>query len=99
MAEEIVLANNLEFSTYKAGMFGWNGTNWQPVRLDAATRATQVIDYAHHEIHAGSHYTLSYAVADIGAATTPTDIMSLSFTTPDTTKWLHMVVSATSVAA
>lgn len=61
--------------------------------LDDSTDSLQVIDYAHHEIHGGSHYTLTYGVADIGALTTPNDAMTLTFTTPNTTKWAHMLVS------
>ena len=65
---------------------------YRNVGIDLITRALQVIDYAHHEIHAGSHYTAIYGVADIGAATTPNDTITLTFTTPDSTKWAHMMV-------
>jgi hypothetical protein len=67
------------------------------VHRDNSTRAQTIIEYEHHEIHGGSHYSFSYAVADIGAATTPTDIMSLSFTTPATPE-IHIIFGATSVA-
>ena len=59
--------------------------------LDKATRALLIMDYVHHEVHEGSHYTAMWSVADIGAATTPADAMTLTFVTPDTTKWCHMV--------
>ena len=58
--------------------------------VDSSTGATNIVEYAHHEIHGGSHYTAMWSVADIGAATN--DLMSLTFVTPDTTKWPHMIV-------
>ena len=59
----------------------------QPLRLDKATNTIQTIDYEHHEIHAGSHF-LYYdydAEVDTGAP------KYYRITTPDTTKWAHMV--------
>jgi len=85
-----------EQAEISAKLFGWNGTREREVGVDQATRALNFIDYAHHEVHAGSHYFISRSVADLGAATD--DIMSFSFTTPNTAKWLHMVVSAVSAA-
>jgi len=67
------------------------------VRMDASTNTLQAIDYAHHEIHSGSHYTAMHSVANIGAATSPDDAITLTFTTPNTTKWPHMVVSFSGV--
>jgi len=61
------------------------------VKVDSITQTLQGIEYAHHEIHSGSHYTAMYGVADIGAATTPNDAITLTFSTPNTTKWAHMV--------
>jgi hypothetical protein len=53
----------------------------------------QVIDYEHHEIHAGSHffYTDSVELASAG-------VQDYMITTPDTTKWAHMTFSATGSA-
>ena len=67
------------------------GYGYRDVVSDLATNAIAGVDYVHHEIHAGSHFTAMWSVADIGAATTPNDTISLTFTTPDTTKWGHMV--------
>lgn len=75
-----------------APMVAKTSSGYRDVSLDLSTRTLQFIDYDHHEIHAGSHYTVTYGVADIGAATTPNDAITLTFTTPDTTKWAHMVV-------
>ena len=63
-----------------------------PIRADETTATIQTIDYAHHEIHAGDHYTAMHTVADIGAATTPNDTITMTFTTPNTTKWSHMTL-------
>lgn len=52
------------------------------------------IDYAHHEVHAGSHFNLSYSVASIGALAAPDDMMTLSFRTPAGKKCLHFIFSA-----
>jgi hypothetical protein len=66
----------------------------RPLRIDKYTHTLQVIDYAHHEIHAGSSFKVSYSVASIGAQTTPTDVISLDWTTPNTSKWMHAVFEA-----
>jgi len=60
--------------------------------IESQTWARKVIDYAHHEIHGGSHYTITHGVANIGAATSPDDAITITFTTPNTAKWAHMVV-------
>lgn len=68
-------------------------SGYRDVSLDLTTRSLQTMDYAHHEIHAGDHYSVTYGVADIGAAITPADAITLTFTTPNTTKWCHMIVA------
>jgi len=67
-------------------------TTVQDVRVDAATHSLQVISYPHHELHAGSAFTCQYNndVTNIGEMT------AIGFNTADTTKWLHMVISASS---
>ena len=54
--------------------------------LDQITRALNVIDYAHHEIHAGSHYLYADAIT-LGAAGTQDYLITI----PNTTKWPHML--------
>ena len=62
----------------------YNGTNWFEARMDTITRTLQTIDYAHHEIHSGSHYFLEgWAQLD------DTDILYVKLVTPDTTKFSH----------
>jgi len=82
-------------TTNKVTPHAYNSTTstYLPIKQDGTTNAIQVIDYAHHEIHGGSHYTAMHGVADIGAATTPDDAITLTFTTSNTAKWCHMVAS------
>jgi hypothetical protein len=67
---------------------GWRSSDStaQPLRLDKATNTIQVIDYAHHEIHAGSHFMYTDHIELDSAAT-----QDYLITTPDTTKWAHML--------
>lgn len=58
----------------------------------AGTPASVVIDNAHQHVHAGKHFFATYSVADIGAATTPNDTMTLSFVTDD--EKVHFVWAA-----
>ena len=67
-------------------ILGYNGTNWQGARIDAATRALMTIDYEHHEIHSGSHFFI--AGYDTYAADGDIDFQ---VTTPDSTTWAHML--------
>ncbi len=64
------------------------------LKKDFNTGGLVTIDDSHHKVHEGDHYNLSYSVADIGAMATPEDVISLSFTTPNTTKLLHLIISA-----
>ena len=58
----------------------------QPIRLDSATNVISTIDYAHHEIHAGSHFFISgYYDLSLNGVT------DIQITTPNTTKWAHML--------
>ena len=64
------------------------------IAVDKASQAQAVIDYVHHKIHDGEHFFVLYSVADLGAMATPDDMITLTFTTPDTTKWGHFVFEA-----
>lgn len=74
--------------------YGYNGTNWQGVRIDSQTRAWNVIEYEHHEIHGGSSFTCHFN----NDTTNTGEMTMIAFNTPDTTKWIHMVVEASSTA-
>lgn len=55
-------------------------------KLDPATESFQVVDYEHHEIHAGSHYFIAEVTTLANNA-----VYDLQFTTPDSAKWIHFV--------
>lgn len=65
------------------------------VRIDSSTHAMETITYSHHEIHGGSSFTCHYNndVTNIGEMTV------IAFNTPNTTKWVHVVVEYESSAA
>ncbi len=58
------------------------------VRMDASTHALECIDYEHHEVHGGSHFTYSQVDADFDIA----DAVELLIVVPDTAKWPHMII-------
>ena len=68
------------------------------IKIDDSTYAIATIDYAHHEVHAGSYYEASDTTADIGGETTPADAIQLTWTTP-ATKEIHMTIHASCTAA
>jgi len=57
---------------------------------DKVVKGTKVIDTVHDHVHDGEHFFVTYSVADLGAATTPDDMMTVSFTTPSDAR-LHFV--------
>jgi hypothetical protein len=64
-------------------------------RLDSMTHAAIGIDYSHHEIHAGDSFIYTDYDADVDIA----GPKRYRITTPDTTKWAHLIIEATSAAA
>lgn len=66
-------------------IYGYNGTNWRPIRIDKSTRSIQTIEYEHHEIHAESHYFVK-GFLDIPGAD---DVLDMTWLMPDTSKWTH----------
>ena len=65
------------------------------VRIDASTAALISIGYEHHEIHAGSHFFVCGYDPDMDAA----EFADFQLTTPNTTKWLHMVFQIQATAS
>jgi len=55
---------------------------------DASTLATTVISYEHHEVHSGSMYSVQVLNPDLDNG----DTLNIAFTTPNTTKWFHMLI-------
>lgn len=65
---------------------------FQTARLDYPTHTLQTIDYAHHEVHAGSHFFCSVYDADVDTSAPK----YIRLTSPDTTKWAHLLIKYTS---
>lgn len=76
-----------EVDTEKVWFFNLDDDAWYLAgpRIDAVTHALETIDYAHHEVHAGSHYFMD------GYATlaSTNDQLRVKLVTPNTTKWAH----------
>lgn len=58
----------------------------RPVRMDLVTHVLPTLDYAHHEIHSGSHFYLE-GYATLGVAGT----LYVKLVTPDLGRWGHFV--------
>ena len=56
---------------------------------DSSTSAVEIIDYAHHEVHSGSHYTYCANSSDLDTSA----VLDRIITVPDTAKWPHMVIA------
>lgn len=80
------------------GRFNTGVDDFAAAGLDPSSEALLAIDYAHSEIHKGSRFFVIYSVADLGAMTTPNDAITLSFKTPNTTKWAHFAFSGVGTA-
>ena len=65
----------------------------QPLRLDKATNTIQIIDYEHHEIHAGSHFEIADSV-NISI----NNVREIRITAHNSTKWVHLTFSLSVVA-
>ncbi len=58
--------------------------------IDNTTHTFQTIDYAHHEIHSGSHYYIEgYTTLDDGDPVPETGILRVKLVTPDNATWAH----------
>lgn len=66
--------------------------------FDAEAAAQRVIDTVHENIHEAKGFFVSYSVPSLGAMTSPNDMITLTFTTPDTTKWPHLQFEAKGTA-
>ena len=60
-------------------------------QIDKSTRAVETIEYEHHEIHDGSSFHAFHADTDVA----DNERIVLSFKTPSTTKWIHMLGEVT----
>lgn len=62
------------------------------VRIDAVTNSLNTIDYAHHEIHSGTHFTAFLQDDSVASGAK----LSFEFKTPNTAKLTHFTVETTS---
>ena len=81
------------FNKVKSHLYAYNGTNFHEPRIDVSTRALNTIDYAHHEVHDGSAFFVANN-ATIGNG----EINTVSLTTPNTSKWAHLLLQVDSSA-
>lgn len=56
-------------------------------QVESTTNSVQVIDYAHGELHGGTHYTVRNT-----ALLTKAGTKDILIVTPNTTKWAHIVI-------
>lgn len=61
----------------------------QEALIDDISGALIAINNAHKEIHEGEDFFVIHSIPSLGAQTTPDDMVTLTFTTPDTSKWGH----------
>jgi hypothetical protein len=95
--DDAVGTTNADFTTNLDGKVGLNtnammygradNNTLVPVKLDASTQDIQAIEHEHAEIHGGDHY--NYCDYSLGVALNAT--IEFVLTTPNTTKWLHLV--------
>ena len=90
------LLDNISNSLYPlrtaSHLLGFNGTTWGRLILDPLTNSLATIDYAHHEIHQGAHFTIRRFVSLTGSGgATPQDD---TYVIVGANKTLHMIVDA-----
>ena len=78
------------------GRWGSGDGEVDDIRIDASTNSLQTIDYAHHEIHSGSHYKAGFG--SITQILDTDDTIELLFVTPDTTEYGHWTLTAQATA-
>ena len=78
-----------------ADISGYNGTNRHKIRIDASTRSLNFIDYAHHEVHAGSSFSTEYEVTTAGTDAHRSGIYLLTPATPE----IHLIAEFSASAA
>lgn len=66
---------------------GYTGTYLRMPLVDQNTNSRVVMEYEHHEIHAGDHFFYSDYDSDVDTASPK----YYRLTTPNTTKWIHML--------
>jgi len=77
------------------GRWGSGAGEVDEVRIDASTNSLQTIDYAHHEIHSGSHYKAGFMDTDMATD----DVIMILFVTPNTDETAHWTLTAQATGA
>ncbi|MCP3684643.1 MAG: hypothetical protein GY861_18405 [bacterium] len=67
---------------------GVGSAAYLPPGTDQSTGATNIVEYAHHEIHGGSSYMVGSYDPDLDNG----EKIIVAFKTPNTTKWLHLLI-------
>jgi hypothetical protein len=85
----------LEWNIPPVAINGYRSSDesYQPLRLDEATNTLSDISFEHHKIHDSDHYFYADMVQLNDAAT-----QDYMITTPNTTKWGHLIFLATGSA-
>jgi len=66
-------------------IYGKNGGLWKPIGIDGVTNSIQIVNYEHHEIHGGNHYSVvGYQDLSIN------NVLDFTWLMPDTTKWITL---------
>lgn len=81
----IALLVSYAFGAHIASLI--DNTTWRNPRIDPSTNVLGVIEFEHHEVHEGSHYTFGVYDIDLDIA----DTLDYVLLTPDTTAWCHLV--------
>ena len=58
------------------------------LRLDSSTHAIKVISYEHSEVHSGGHFYINHSATSKNDGET----IVVYFKTPNTAKWLHLIM-------
>jgi len=74
---------------------GYSGRG-SKAEIDGTTNALRIIEYEHHEIHSGASFTVDYSET---TANSDDDRTIIGLTTPDTARWVHVIITITAVEA
>lgn len=83
-----MFGNIISSNALLVGLKGYRSSDdtYQPLRLDKATNSIQVVDYPHHEIHAGSYFLARHYASGKNDG----DTINIYIKTSNTASWGHM---------
>ena len=73
-------------------------TTEQPIRADTFTHVLETISYPHSTIHDGDSFKADINSDDIDSEGT-NNALHITFTTSNTTKWIHIIITATATGS